>query len=136
MKSQPTTTLEDQAKAHLEDEFPDDYATAVRVVWWDDGGHLREVIRAAADRIGVGFSEAERFPLELRRNAIDEPETPHVWYIPQAKENRDWFRDIRETGGEIELTIEQLTAELYEVNPRISMMLSEGRSLTAKLRRM
>jgi len=41
MKSQPTTTLEDQAKAHLEDEFPDDYATAVRVVWWDDGGHLR-----------------------------------------------------------------------------------------------
>jgi len=119
-----------------EDEFPDDYATAVRVVWWDDGGHLREVIRAAADRIGVGFSEAERFPLELRRNAIDEPETPHVWYIPQAKENRDWFRDIRETGGEIELTIEQLTAELYEVNPWDIYDVERGRSLTAKLRRM
>ena len=126
MKSQPTTTLENQAKAHLEDDFPDEHATAVRVVWWDEGGHLREVVRAAADQIGIGFSEAERFPLELRRTAATEPESPHVWYIPEAKTiedseegliERDWFRDIRETGGEIELTIEQLTAELYEVNP-------------------
>ncbi|GKZ16279.1 BREX-5 system phosphatase PglZ [Haladaptatus sp. T7] len=126
MKSQPTTTLENQAKAHLEDEFPDEHATAVRVVWWDEGGHLREVVRTAADQIGVGFSEAERFPLELRKTAVKEPESPHVWYIPEAKTvedaeegliERDWFRDIRETGGEIELTIEQLTAELYEVNP-------------------
>lgn len=117
MKSQPTTTLEDRAKAHLEDSFPDDHADAVRVIWWDHGGYLREVVRAAADHIGVGFSEAERFPLKLRRTAISEPDAPRVWYIPEAKGDRDWFRDIRETGGEIELGIEQLTAELYEVNP-------------------
>lgn len=116
MKSQPKTTLEDQAKSQLEEAFPDGHAESVRVVWWDDGGHLREVVREAAGRLGIGFSEAEDFPLELRRHARTEPDTPRVWYIPEMKDGRDWFRDIRETGEEIELSIEQLTAELYEVN--------------------
>jgi hypothetical protein len=121
MKSQPTTTLEEHAVSKLEEEFPETHADTVRVVWWDDGGHLREIVRAAAERIGVGFSAAGRFPLELRRTAIRESDGPHVWYIPEGKSkdghDRDWFRDVRETGGEIELSIEQLTAELYEVNP-------------------
>ena len=117
MKSQPTTTLEEHAVDKLEDKFPDSHAQTVRVVWWDDSGHLCEIVRAAAEKIGVSFSEARRFPLELRQTAVDEPDGPHVWYIPERKRNRNWFRDVRETGGEIELSIEQLTAELYEVNP-------------------
>ncbi len=116
MKSQPTTTLEEHAISKLEEEFPETHAETVRVVWWDDGGHLREIVRSAAEQIGVGFSEAERFPLELRRTAIAEPDGPLVWYVPEAKDGRDWFRDVRETGGEIELSIEEITAELYEVN--------------------
>ena len=116
MKSQPTTTLEEHVVSKLEEEFPETHAETVRVVWWDDGGHLREIVRSAAEQIGVGFSEAERFPLELRRTAIGEPDSPHVWYVPEGKAGRDWYRDVRETGGEVELSIEQLTAELYEVN--------------------
>lgn len=117
MKSQPTKTLVAQARDRLEATFPDVHTETVRVVWWDDGGFLREIIRAAAEELGVDFSEAERFPLELRQTANTEADGPCVWYIPEGKDGRDWFRDIRETGGEIDLSIEQLTAELYEANP-------------------
>ncbi|MFC6993856.1 BREX-5 system phosphatase PglZ [Haladaptatus sp. GCM10025707] len=120
MKTQPTKTREQQAAAMIEAVFPDSHSGPVRVVWWDDGGFLADVVEAAADQLGIGFRAADRFPLDLRVGAVDEERVvdgPKVWYIPEGKNRRDWFRDIRETGGEIECSLEELLAELYEVSP-------------------
>lgn len=120
MISQPSNTLTEQAEGKIESAFPERHSEHARVIWWDDGGFLEDIVRSAAEELQVGFRAAESFPLDLRTSAVtEERETnqPIVWYIGEAKDGRDWFRDIRETGGEITLSIEELTAELYEVNP-------------------
>lgn len=94
-----------------------------RVLWWDAGGHLLRIIRGACDAAGIGFSAAEGSPLTLRQKALDEADRPYVWYIPDAKDNRDWFRDIREAKSpdghsrELELSVEQLAAKVYDAPP-------------------
>ncbi|WP_257301031.1 BREX-5 system phosphatase PglZ [Haloarchaeobius sp. FL176] len=120
MIPQPRHSLTDEAEQRLQQTFPESHTADVRVVWWDDGGHLEETVQQAASNLGIGFRAAEGFPLSLRTDAIaEERETdrPIVWYIGEAKAGRDWFRDIRETGGEVSCSIEELTADLYEVNP-------------------
>lgn len=120
MISQPSTTLTEQAANKIEAAFPGSHTATARVVWWDGGGYLEDVVRSAAEELGVGFRAAAGYPLELRIGAVAEEreaDRPLVWYVGEAKEDRDWFRDIRETGGEITCSIEDLTAELYDVNP-------------------
>lgn len=120
MKSQPSSTLIDRAAIKIESAFPESHTETSRVVWWDDGGYLEDIVQSAADDLGIGFRAADGYPLDLRIGAVsEERETNHplVWYIGESKAGRDWFRDIRETGGEITCSIEELTAELYEVNP-------------------
>lgn len=120
MRQQPTTTLTELAAERIDSAFPERYSGPVRVVWWDDGGYLKEVIAEAAEEAGVEFRAADRFPLDLRQGAVEEEhqgETPQVWYIGEAKDDRDWFRDIKETGGEVTSSIEALTADLYDVDP-------------------
>jgi hypothetical protein len=118
--NQPQHTLTDEAEQRLQQAFPDSHTAEVRVVWWDDGEHLEEIVEAAAEQLGVGFRAAEGFPLSLRTDALkEERETdrPIIWYVGEGKQDRDWFRDIRETGGEVTKSIEELTADLYGVNP-------------------
>jgi hypothetical protein len=120
MISQPSNTLTEQASKKIEIAFPDSHTDIARVIWWDDGGYLKEIVEAAATELGVGFRSADDFPLNLREGAVEEERSadrPRVWYITEAKNDRDWFRDVRETGGEVTCSIEELTAELYEVNP-------------------
>lgn len=119
MISQPSNTLTERAASKIESAFPESHTAIARVVWWDDGGYLEDIVRSAADDLGVGYRAADSYPLDLRIGAVtEERETnqPLVWYIGESKDGRDWFRDIRETGGEITCSIEELTAELYEVN--------------------
>lgn len=120
MITQPSNTLVERAASKIESAFPESHTDSVRVIWWDDGGFLEEVVQSAADELGVNFRAADDFPLDLRIGAVrNERETnhPQVWYVDEAKDGRDWFRDVRETGGEITCSIEELTADLYEVNP-------------------
>ncbi len=120
MKQQPRHSLIDEAQQRLQQAFPDSHTTTVRVVWWDDGGYLKEIVKAATQEMDIGFRAVEGFPLALRIDAVEEEremDRPVVWYIGDAKDTRDWFRDIRETGGEVICSIEELTADLYEVNP-------------------
>lgn len=120
MIQQPSKTLTDQAEQKIEQAFPSSHTESARVVWWDAGGYLEGIVRSAAEEIGVGFRAAEGFPLNLRVDAVEEEretDRPLIWYIDEAKAGRDWFRDVRETGGEISCTIEELTAEVYDVNP-------------------
>jgi len=119
MKQQPSQSLTELAVEHIDAAFPDQYAGPVRVVWWDDGGYLEDVVASAAEQAGVGFRAAQRYPLDLREGAVEEEidSTPQVWYIPDGKDGRDWFRDIKETGGEVTSSLEALTADLYGVDP-------------------
>jgi len=120
MNQQPKRSLTDEAQQRLQQAFPDSHTSTVRVVWWDDGGYLREIVEAATQEMDIGFRAAEGFPLTLRIDALAEEremDRPVVWYIAEGKAGRDWFRDIRETGGEVACSIEELTADLYDVNP-------------------
>lgn len=120
MRQQPTTTLTELAAERIDSAFPQRYSGPVRVVWWDDGGYLKEVVAEAASKAGVGFRAADGYPLELRADAVAEEHrevTPQVWYIGEGKAGRDWFRDIKETGGEVVSSIEELTGDLYDVDP-------------------
>ena len=120
MIQQPRHSLTDEAVQQLQQAFPDSHSGDVRVVWWDAGGHLEEIVEQATIEMDIGFRTSESFPLDLRYDAVAEEremDRPVVWYISEAKDDRDWFREVRETGGEINRSIEQLTADLYEVNP-------------------
>lgn len=120
MKQQPTHSLTDEARQQLQQAFPDSHTAAVRVVWWDDGGYLADIVKDATQKMDIGFRAADEFPLDLRTDAVEEEremDRPVVWYVPEAKAGRDWFRDIRETGGEVACSIEELTADLYAVKP-------------------
>lgn len=120
MIQQPKRSLTDEAQQRLQQAFPESHTSTVRVVWWDDGGYLREIVEAATEVMDIGFRAADGFPLGLRTDALAEEremDRPVVWYIADDKDGRDWFRDIRETGGEVACSIEELTADLYEVNP-------------------
>ncbi len=119
MIQQPRHSLTDEAVQQLQEAFPDTHAGDIRVVWWDAGGYLEDIVKEATKEMDISFRKAESFPLDLRIGAVEEErkrELPVVWYIGEAKDNRDWFREIRETGGEVNKSIEELTAALYDVN--------------------
>lgn len=86
------------------------------LVWWDRGGYLETVLEEACRELGdVVLRKEEGLPLSLRRHAPEATDSGAVWYIPEAKKGREWFRDIRAAGGEIQKDIIELAADVYDV---------------------
>lgn len=111
---QARKSLYEKAKEEIKQRINSSKSPNPRVVWWDDGGYLRNVIEAASEFIESEFIESDSSILSLREKTLEHPDEIQVWYIPESKDGRDWFRDVKETGGEIEMSIEDLTASLYE----------------------
>ena len=113
-------SLLEQVKADIEIAFNSCIDSFKRVVWWDRGGHLQKVIKQVCDSSGIRFIEAEKNPLSLRKKTLENGSEYEVWYIPEAKNDRDWFRDIRELGDNTEIicSLEELAAIIYGVNAK------------------
>jgi len=82
------------------------------VLWWDEGGYLRDIVERVSHSLGCEFHAAEQTPLELRADA---PRKLTVWYVPQAhSDDVDWFKDVEHTGGIIDQHIGKLAARCFE----------------------
>ena len=82
------------------------------VLWWDDGGYLRDIVERASAKLGCAFRAAERTPLELRAEA---PRDRTVWYVPHPRsDDVDWFKDVEHTGVVVEQHIGKLAARCFE----------------------
>ncbi|MFC4552432.1 BREX-5 system phosphatase PglZ [Halorussus sp. GCM10023401] len=82
------------------------------ILWWDDGGYLRDIIEHASTQLRCEFRAAEQTPLELRADA---PRDRTVWYVPQPSSGDvDWFKDVEHTGGVVEQHIGKLAARCFE----------------------
>jgi len=107
-----TKTLQQCAREAIEnkaDDAPDDEPV---ILWWDDGGYLRDLVENESHSLGYRFRAAEQTPLELRTKA---PRERTVWYVPQAQtDDVDWFRDVENTGGIVEAHIGKLAARCFE----------------------
>lgn len=109
-------SLQEAGAEQIRDSFDQASGPRPRVLWWDDGGYLDTVIDEACTEIGIEIAKADGNPLKLREYADEEGEEPVLWYVPEARDGREWFRDIKETGDEIEYSIEDLAAQIYDVN--------------------
>ncbi|REA02891.1 BREX-5 system phosphatase PglZ [Haloferax sp. Atlit-6N] len=86
------------------------------ILWWDDGGYLRDIVEHASTKLRCEFRAAGQTPLELRADA---PRDRTVWYVSQPSSGDvDWFRDVEHTGGVVEQHIGKLAARCFE-NERI-----------------
>ena len=107
-----TKTLPQCAEDAIEnaiDEAPDEDPV---VLWWDDGGYLRDIVESVSHRLGCEFHATEQTPLELRATA---PRDRTVWYVPQVySDDVDWFKDVENTGGVVEQHIGKLAAQCFE----------------------
>lgn len=82
------------------------------ILWWDDGGHLRDIVEHASTQLRCAFRAAERTPLELRADA---PRDRTVWYVSQpSSDDVDWFKDVEHTGDVVEQHIGKLAARCFE----------------------
>jgi hypothetical protein len=114
---QAKQTLPDAAKDTIRSEFDRAESSDPIVLWWDDGNYLEDIIGQACDELGVHLKTAKETPLELRADPVDGEQ---VWYVPHVKEpedaegDYDWFRDVEHTGGEVEMSIEDLTVHAFE----------------------
>ena len=114
---QASKSLCDAAKDTIRSQFDRAESMDPIVLWWDDGNYLEDIVRLACDELGVRLKIADRTPLELRADPVDGKQ---VWYVPHVKDSDDiegaydWFRDIEHTGGEIEMSIEDLTVHAFE----------------------
>ncbi|MFD1601090.1 BREX-5 system phosphatase PglZ [Halobellus rarus] len=107
-----TKTLPECARDAIETAITDAQDDDPVVLWWDDGGHLAEIVENVSHQLGCRFRAAEQTPLELRTDA---PRDRTVWYVPQPKrDDVDWFRDVENTGGVVEAHIGKLAARCFE----------------------
>jgi hypothetical protein len=91
------------------EEAADDDPT---ILWWDNGGYLRDIVKNASTKFDCGFRAAEQTPLELRADA---PRGRTIWYVPQPNsDDADWFKDIENTGRVVEQHIGKLAARCFE----------------------
>ncbi len=89
------------------------------ILWWDDGGYLRSLVKSASTALGCDFHAAEQ-PLELRAEPVRERT---VWYVPQPRhDDTDWFRDVENTGGVIKAHIGTLAARCFENDPQAASL--------------
>lgn len=113
---QATQTLPDAAKNTIRREFDRAESDDPIVLWWDDGNYLEDIVKQACTELGVPLKTAEKTPLELRADSVDGEQ---VWYVPHLKNpadregDYDWFRDVQHTGGEVEMSIEDLTVHAF-----------------------
>lgn len=113
-------SLQEEAKQRLQRHLDAAPGLRRRVLWWDAGGHLQSLLRQVCQDLGVPFVAREH-PLGLRQWVAEQGETPEaepervLWYVPEAKRDRNWFRDVEATGGIIEKSIEDLAADLYGI---------------------
>ena len=111
-----TKTLPQSAEDAIETAMDEAADEDPIVLWWDDGGHLHDVIESVSHSLGYRFRAAEQTPLELR---ADPPRDRTVWYVPQVYDEQvDWFKDIESTGSVIDHHIGKLAARCFE-NDRI-----------------
>lgn len=107
-----TKTIPQCARDSIEsaiDDAADDHPV---ILWWDDGGYLRDIVENVSRSVGCAFRAAEQTPLELRSEA---PRDRTVWYVPEPRtDDVDWFRDVENTGGDIEAHIGKLAARCFE----------------------
>ena len=127
MSVQATQTLHDRAKAELQRRFDDAESDEPRVLWWDDGAYLEDVVERTCEHLDVPLRRAEKTPLELRADPTDGQQ---VWYVPHGKDGYDWFHDVQYTGGELELSIEDLTVQVYGSEQLQSWELYDATSTT------
>ncbi len=107
-----TKTLPECARDAIRNAIDEAYDDDPTILWWDEGGHLREIVERASADLECAFRAAETTPLELRGEA---PEGRTVWYVPQAPdEDVDWFRDVKHTGGVLEYHIGKLATHCFE----------------------
>jgi hypothetical protein len=107
-----TKTLPQSAEDAIESAIDDAADDDPVVLWWDDGGYLRDIIESVSRSLGCAFHAAEQTPLELRADA---PRDRTVWYVPQAhSDDVDWFKDVEHTGGVVEAHIGKLAARCFE----------------------
>ncbi|WP_022836945.1 BREX-5 system phosphatase PglZ [Salisaeta longa] len=115
-------SLQEEAEALLQAAFNDAPGPRRRVLWWDAGGYLRSVVERACEALGVPFIPREH-PLAFRAWVAEQGATPEdepervVWYVPEAQNGRDWFRDVAHMGKVIKKGIEDLAADLYGIYP-------------------
>ncbi|WP_180984789.1 BREX-5 system phosphatase PglZ [Salinibacter ruber] len=113
-------SLREEAQEVLRQHFESAPGPRSRFLWWDAGGHLRDVVRRACQELDVPFVEEEH-PLAFRQWVAEQGASPSdepdevVWYVPDAPRDRDWFRDVRHMGGIVEKSIEDLAADLYGI---------------------
>jgi hypothetical protein len=82
------------------------------ILWWDDGGYLRDIVEHASTQLRCEFRAAEQTPLELRADA---PRDRTVWYVPQpSSDDVDWFKDVEHTGDVVKAHIGKLAARCFE----------------------
>ncbi len=103
--------LQEKAKELIENKI-DLTQPSPTVIWWDRKGFLEPVVEEAAKNLDIDIVRAEKSPLELRNKGFSGK--PEIWYVPQAKEGREWFEDVSSIGGEIEKAVHELAAELYD----------------------
>ena len=103
---------EDAIKTAIDEAADDDPV----VLWWDDGGYLRDIVEQVSGSLSCAFHAAEQTPLDLRADA---PRDRTVWYVPQARsDDVDWFKDVEHTGGMVDQHIGKLAVHCFE-NDRI-----------------
>jgi hypothetical protein len=107
-----TNTLPDCANDALENAIDKAADKEPVVLWWDEGGHLADIVQSESAKLDCEFHAVEETPLELRAEA---PRERTVWYVPQApSDDLDWFRDVENTGGVVEQHIGKLAARCFE----------------------
>jgi hypothetical protein len=107
-----TKTLPQCAEDAIETAIDDAADEDPVVLWWDDGGYLRDIVDRVSQSLGCAFHAAQETPLELRADA---PRDRTVWYVPQAhSDDVDWFKDVEHTGGVIEQHIGKLAVRCFE----------------------
>lgn len=107
-----TKTLTQAAEDALQTAIDDAVDDEPVVLWWDEGGYLRDIVEGVSQSLGCRFHAAEGTPLELR---ADVPRDQTVWYVPQPRtDDVDWFKDVENTGGVVDVHIGQLAARCFE----------------------
>ena len=112
-------TIGQYIQDRLQKVFDTSHEGPCRVLWWDASGHLKPHIWRASQALSVSFKK-ESHPLALRSH-VPEPARA-VWYVPDRKKGRDWFRDIAATGDEIKDTLLDVVVDMYGLDARWQLL--------------